>query len=156
MDKNQVLIEYLLTCPTVAMNPLFFNFGKQVDNSNRIVTKGSEIALNKPYIDGSVLKKYTFTIYICKSVSYNPVVKSEGFIDENVADLDEVQEVIEWIKEQNDARNFPNFEECCIIDMVEPLTNEPVLNKMDDSVNPPLAQYSIGIRITYLDTSKAV
>ena len=133
VDKNQALIEYLLTCPTVALNPLFFNFGKQTDNSNQIFTKGSEVAVNRPYIDGSVLKRYTFTIYIYKSVTYNPVVKVEGFVDENVSDLAEVQAVIDWVSEQNELRNFPKFDEWCIIDTVEPLTNEPVLNRVDDS-----------------------
>lgn len=156
MDKNQAIIDYLIECPNVQANPLFFNFGKQSDNNHQIVTKGDDTILNKPYIDGSVMKKYTFTMFIYKSVSYNPVVKIAGYTDENVSDLNDVQALLDWVTEQNDLKHFPNFGNMCIIDSIETTTNSPVLNGVDDSVQPPLAQYSIGIRITYLDQTKMI
>ena len=156
IDKNQAIIEYLSTCPTIANNKLFFNFAEEGNNSNQIVVSGDDVVLNKPFVDGSVLKRYTFTLLIYKSVSYNPVVKMEGYPDENVGDLSDVQTLLDWIVEQNEQLVFPNFGEQCIIESVEPQTNKPILSGVATNVQPPLAQYSIVVRVTYLDKSKRI
>lgn len=156
VDKNQALIEYLIQCPTISKNSLFFNFAEETDNINQVMTHGDDTALDEPYIDGTVLKRYTFTMYIYKAVAYNPVVKSSGYIDENVAEVSDIQELIDWIVEQNENKVFPNFGESCIIESVEPNTNRPTLNGINASAQPPLAQYQVVITITYLDTSKKI
>ena len=156
VDKNQEVIKYLLQCPTVRNNPLFFNFADERDNSNQIVTRGDDTILDKPFVDGSVLKQFSFVMLIYKSVAYNPVVKSEGYVDENVTDLSEVQELLDWVVEQNDNKHFPNFGESCIIESVEPTTNRPQLNGVDTEAQPPLAQYQVIFNIKYLDISKTI
>lgn len=156
VDKNQALIEYLINCPTIKNNSLFFNFAEEKDNSNQIATHGDDKALDQPYVDGSVLRRFTFTMYVYKAVTYNPVVKSEGYVDENVSDVSDIQALIDWVIEQNENKVFPNFGDSCIIESVEPTTNRPVLNGVNVSTQPPLAQYQILIAITYLDTSKMI
>lgn len=156
VDKNQAIIEYLSECPTIANNKLFFNFADEVDNSNQIIVHGDDKALNKPFVDGSVEKQYTFTMFIYKAFSYNPIAKVEGHPDENITDLSDVQTLLDWIVEQNEQLHFPNFGNKCIIESVEPLTNAPVLNGVDAKAQPPLAQYSVVIRVTYLDKSKMI
>ena len=64
VDKNQAVIEYLLSCPAVQDNQLFFNFAEEADDNNQIITHGDDTALNQSYIDGSVLKSFTFTMLI--------------------------------------------------------------------------------------------
>ena len=75
MDKNQAVIEYLLNYPAVSGNSLFFNFAEESDNSTQIVTHGDDTILDETYIDGSVMKVFTFTMLIYKAVTYNPIVK---------------------------------------------------------------------------------
>ena len=48
VDKNQALIEYLINCPTIKNNSLFFNFAEEKDNSNQISTHGDDKALDQP------------------------------------------------------------------------------------------------------------
>ena len=156
VDKNQAIIEYLSECPTVSNNKLFFNFADETANSNQVFAHGDDTVLNKPFVDGSVEKLYTFTIFIYKSVSYNPVAKVSGHPDENVTDLSDAQALIDWVTEQNEQRHFPNFGNECIIDSVESLTNSPVLKGVDAKAQPPLAQYRRVIRVTYLDQSKKI
>ena len=156
MDKNQAVIEYLLQCPSVKNNSLFFNFAKETDNSNQIVTHGDDAVLNQPFIDGSVEKVFTFTMYVYKSVTFNPIVKAEGLVDENVAEVSDIQDLIDWLVTQNDNKVFPNFGTSCIIDSVKPTTNRPTLRGVSTQSQPPLAQYQVVIQITYLDTSKKI
>jgi len=156
VDKNQAIIEYLSACPTIANNKLFFNFAEEGNDSNQILVSGDDVFLNLPYIDGSVMKRYTFTLLIYKAVSYNPIVKIAGYPDENIADLSDVQALLDWIVDQNEQLVFPNFGSECIIESVEPQTNKPILSGVSKDTQPTLAQYSIVVRVTYLDKSKMI
>ena len=99
-----------------------------------------------------------------KSVAFNPIVTeetpkgeiipSELYKNENLEDMEDGQTLIDWIEEQNDNRHFPNFGECCIIESVRTTTSRPILNGVSTSLEPPLAQYSVGLEIVYLDTTK--
>lgn len=156
VDKNESIITYLLGCPVIADNPLFFNFINAKDNNNQIITSGNDTALQVKYVDGSILKEYIFTIVLFKSVSQNAVVKAEGYPDENVTDLADIQSLIDWINEQDSIYNYPDFGEDCRVDSIETLTSIPVLEAVDTSIQPALGRYSIAIRIPYLDTSKMI
>lgn len=156
MDKNQAVIEYLSSCPAIAKNPLFFNFAKAEDNNKQLVAVATDKKVERPYIDGSVLKRYTFTIIDYRSVIYQAVVKEAGYPNENVEELLDVQSIIDWIEEQNSEYNFPDFGEDCVIDEIKALTDTPRLNGVDNSSSPALAKYSVSIQILYLDTSKRI
>lgn len=156
MDKNQAIVDYLISCPAIKNNPLFFNFADIKDNNKQLVTVANEKALDKPYIDGSVLKQYTFTIMDYKSVAYNAIVKLQGYTDENISDMMDVQSIIDWIAEQNNAYSFPDFGDECTVESIEALTDNPSLNGVDTSAQPALAKYSITIRVQYLDNSKVL
>lgn len=154
MDKNKAVINFLITCPVIYNSPLYFNFINAENDNKQFITVANDIAVHQPYIDGSVLKQYTFTLIDFKSVAYNPIVKTTGYDDENVADMLQVQEIIDWITAQNELRNYPNFGSDNYIDNMVVLTDNPNLNSIDTTVSPALARYSITIRITYLDKSK--
>lgn len=156
VDKNQAVIDFLLTCPYVAANPLFFNFIHEKDNNKQFITTGNDRAINRPYIDGTVLKQYTFTIIDFKSVAFNAIVNVTGGTDENVSNMAEVQGLLDWINEQADAHTYPNFGTDCEIEDMIVLTENPNLNGIDSGTNPVLAKYSASIQITYLDKSKAM
>lgn len=154
MDKNQAVINFLIQCPRIRDNPLFFNFAEVEDNSRQIVTMANDRVVNKPYIDGSVLKRFTFTLVDYRTVTYQSIVKLEGYPNENVSELMDIQSVMDWINEQADLHNYPDFGSDCVIESMRTATDEPTLNGVDKSVSPSIAQYSMSIIIEYIDNSK--
>ena len=154
VDKNQAVIDFLLTCPAIRDSYLYFNFTQAEDNNKQIITLANEKALHKQFIDGSVEKQYTFTIIDFKAVTPKPVV--EGRVDENVDDMVQVQDIIDWVTEQSDNRNYPDFGEDNEVEDIRALTDNPNLNGIDSTMSPALAKYSISIQIDYLDTSKVI
>lgn len=152
MDKNQLMVEFLQTCPTIKDNPLFFNFGNVEDNAHQVTINSDDVALQKPYIDGSVKKRYTCSLDSFKSVACIPVV--QGQLDENIEDFADVQELLDWVNEQGENFNFPNFGEDFDIEEMKTLTAKPDLIGVESSLNPPMAIYRIIIQIDYIDNTK--
>lgn len=164
-DKNQAIIDFLLTCPTIQSNPLFFNFLNARNNSKQIITQANDTSLNRNFIDGSVLKRYTFTIIDFRSVSFEAVPRNSDipgtttqtdYVSENVEELFDVQGIIDWINEQADLHNYPDFGNDCLIDEMRCTSENPNLNGVDTSVTPALAKYSMSIQIDYLDKTKTI
>ena len=154
VDKNQAIIDFLLDCPQLAYNKMFFNFINGQDNDKQIITIANDRATQKPFIDGSVMKRYSFSIVDFRSVSYQAIVNVPGHPNENVEEMLDVQGILDWVKAQADARNFPDFGEDCIIDSMITSSETPNLNGVDTSVKPALAKYSMSIFIDYIDNSK--
>lgn len=152
VDKNQAVVDFLLTCPAIRDSYLYFNFTHAEDNNKQILTLANEKTLHKQYIDGTVDKQYTFTIVDFKAVTPKPIV--EGRVDENVDEMFQVQELIDWVTEQNDLKNYPDFGDNCQIEEIRALTDNPNLNGIDSSISPALAKYSVSVQIDYLDISK--
>ena len=156
VDKHQAMLNYLMSCPTVLDNPLFFNFSEAKEDSNQYITTANSETYGTTYIDGSILKYYVFTLLTFKTISYNAVVKTGGYQDENLLEMTEFQEVIDWINEQEDEHNYPDFGTDCIVDSIRCLTANPVLSDVDTSQEPAIATYSVTIQVEYLDTSKQI
>lgn len=158
VDKNQAIINFLINCPQVRDNPLFFNaISVNVeDNNKELITIATDRVLNQSFIDGSVMRQYSFSIIDFRSISYDAVPKVEGIISENVDDMVDVQGIIDWINEQADNLIYPDFGDDCIIDEMVTTTDIPNLNGIDTGVMPAVAKYSITIQIQYLDTRKRI
>lgn len=154
VDKNKAVIDYILQCPQVTNSPLFFNAIKAEDDNKQIVTVANDTNVNKPFIDGSVLKRYTFTVIAFKSVTYNRLVTDGTHSNENVDEMVDVQGIIDWIDEQNDAMNYPDFGNSCNVEEIGATTNIPRTNGIDTTLTPALIKYSVTIQINYLDNSK--
>lgn len=155
-DKNQAVIDFLLECPQIQNNPLFFNVINAKDNDKQIITQSNEKSLNRTFVDGSVMKRFTFTIIDFRSVIYQPLPKVEGYTSENVEEMLDVQGIMDWVNAQADEQNYPDFGNDCQIDSMRTTSENPNLNGVDTSVSPALAKYSMSIQIDYIDTSKAV
>lgn len=155
-NKHQAVIDFLCNCPQIRDNPLYFNFINAKDENKQIITQANDIATHRPYIDGSVKKRYTFTLIDFKSLSYNPIIKSldPAYTNENVEEILDTQAIMDWIREQADIDNYPNFGEDCYIDDMRVTSDIPNLNGIDTRTNPVLAQYSFTIQIDYIDSSK--
>lgn len=147
-----------MQCPQIQNNPTYFNFtdADAEDNSKSIIISTSDKAIDRNFIDGSVLKRFTFTIIDFKSVVYQALPKIPGLVNENVEDMMDVQSIMDWVTEQADNRIYPDFGEHCFIEEVRTTTNNPNLNGVDTHTKPNLAKYSISILIDYLDTSKCI
>ena len=156
MDKNEAVINYLLQCPKILNSPLYFNFISAKDNHKQIITSANDKVMNKRFVDGSVLRKYSFTIIEFKSSAYNPIVKELGYPDENIEDMYDAQGLVDWVEQQDELQNYPDFGEDCIVEKIRTTTDNPVLDGIDASAQPPLAQYSLTIEIDYLDKSKVI
>lgn len=156
MDKNQAVIAWLLQCEGIKDSPLYFNITKAKNGVKGLITLSNDTSINKPYIDGSVLKRYQLTVQDFRSVSENALVRLPDKIalNENVNDFDDVQALLDWIKEQNEKRSYPDFGGECVIEDVSTTTDNPRLDQIDATVTPPLARYSFTITIQYLDISK--
>lgn len=156
MDKNQAVIAWLLQCEGIKDSPLYFNITKAKNGAKGLITLSNDTSINKPYIDGSVLKRYQLTVQDFRSVSENALVRLPDKIalNENVNDFDDVQALLDWIKEQNENRSYPDFGGECLIEDVSTTTDNPRLDQIDATVTPPLARYSFTITIQYLDISK--
>ena len=153
-DKHQAVIDYLLNCPNILNSPLYFNFINVEDDTNQFLTVSNDNYTNVHYIDGSIRKRYTFTITTFKSVNDIAVVKLPNYPNENMADLSAIQTLIDWVKEQNENLNFPDFGEDCIVESIMPTTDEPTFDGIDEQTEPNLAVYSTTIQIEYIDISK--
>lgn len=156
IDKNQAIIDFLLQCPTIQENPLFFNFLNAQSDNKQIIVQANDVSLNKNYIDGSILKRYTFSLIDFRSVVFQPLPKVEGYTSENVEELFDVQGILDWVNEQADSENYPDFGEDCYIDNMKTTSDNPNLNGVDTSVTPALAKYSMSIQIDYIDNAKKI
>ena len=156
MDKNAAMIAYLQTCPAIVNSPLYFNFIHARNDNKQIITLANDKIINKRFIDGSVLKTYAITVVDFKSSAYNPIIQTNVEGNENVEDMDSVQEIIDWIEQQDDLHNYPDFGADCIIESIGANTENPVLDGIDTSSTPILTQYSVTIEVTYLDKSRIV
>ena len=89
-----------------------------------------------------------------KSITDDAIVKLEGFAHENVEELSYIQALIDWIAEQNELQNYPNFGTDCEVDEIRTSEETPKLEAINAQVSPALAMYSVTIQITYVDNSK--
>lgn len=156
VDKEKAIIEYLLQYEPLQNNPLFFNFLDAKNDNKQLVTVANDKITDTPFVDGSVMKRYTFTLMDYRTVVYQAIVKQSGYPNENLEEFLDVQGLIDWITEQNEDENYPDFGEDCIIEEIRTTTNQPNLNGVDTNVKPALAKYSISIVIDYLDISKRI
>lgn len=156
VDKNQAVIDYLITCPQILNSPLYFNFINAKNDTNQFLTSARDSYTNIKYVDGSVLKVYTFTIITFKSAADIAVPKLVGYENENISDMATIQSLIDWIQEQEELKNYPNFGEQCEIDEILTTSDSPNFDGIDEQVSPPLAVYSVSIQIKYIDRSKMI
>lgn len=145
MDFLTPFLNWLLTCPYIRKNKVFLNTLKAQDSNIQIVTQQIARSQSKNFVDGSHLHRVIFTVFDYKSPSFNQLVKTMLENNENVADLLDCGNLIDWVEEQRKTRNFPQFTgnfECYDI-YTEYLT--PSTPTTDNSGNAPLSRFSTPI-----------
>lgn len=160
-DKTQAMINFLLECPQIQDSPLYFNFINADDDSTQFITSANDVAGRRTYIDGSVMKTYTFNIIRFVSIARRAIVQTGEetdtmYGDENIEEFMDTQNFVDWLTTKNEAKEYPDFGDCCVIEEMRALTESFTLDSIDMETNPPLAQYSLSIEVRYLDTSKVI
>lgn len=157
-DKNTAILNFLMGYPDMQTSPLFVNFMNAKDNDVQFLTDSNDVALNRKFIDGSIMKQYTFAIIITKSITDMALAKdtTDGLLSENIDDLADIQAFMDWVNEQGDKQNYPNFGDDCVIEEMHTIAENPSIDGINTEVSPALALYSMEIRIDYIDYSKVI
>lgn len=155
MDKNQAILNFITTYTGIETSPIFINFINAKDNDVQFLTDSNDISLNKKFIDGSVLKQYTFSLVVTKSIT-NTALAKDGILSENIDDLADMQAFMDWVNEQGENQNYPDFGENCVIEEMHTNAENPSIDGINTEASPALALYSMEIRIDYIDYSKVI
>ncbi len=155
MDKNKAILDFITTYEGIETSPIFVNFINATNDDIQLMTSSNDKALNKKFIDGSVMKQYLFTLIITKSITSTAVTK-DILENENVDDIADIQAFMDWVNEQGENRNYPDFGEDCVIEEMHTTSENPSLDGVNNEVSPTLALYSMEIRIDYIDYSKVI
>ena len=154
-DKNKAILDFISTYSGISTSPIFVNFITATNDNVQFITDDNDTALNRPFIDGSVMKRYTFSLVITKSITDLAIAK-DILTNENIDDLADIQALMDWINEQGDNHNYPNFGDKCIIEEMHTTSENPSIDGINTEVSPALALYSMEIRIDYIDYTKVI
>ena len=142
MSKHDAVKAYFVSkVKELAGSMLNFNFSPESPNSISLLTNYSDKG-RKKYITGDALKEYGFSIIIVKEYS------SESD-DLNLEAMNFAQTFMEWLEEQNEKKEYPDFGENCTIEKMENLQNMPNLSGVNYEAG--LARYMIQVRIIYTE-----
>ena len=137
MSKHEAMVEYLKQYPGL-QSFLYFN---------TITDKAGNVSVQTVYSDeweeqditGHGTKRYDFAIIFMAP-------QDQGTSYTNIAKMDDVQNFMDWISEQNELKNLPNFEGCEVYS-IENLQNMPNLS----TVSASAAKYMFQCRVRYYE-----
>lgn len=155
IDKNKAVLNFLTTYPGIQTSPIFVNFINAKDNNIQFLTPDNDKRLNKPFVDGSELKQYTFNLVISKSITDMAIAK-DIMTNENLDDLADIQAMMDWVNEQGENHNYPDFGDKCVIEEMHTTSENPSVDGINTAITPALCLYSMEIRIDYIDYSKVI
>ena len=149
-------INFLLECEYISKNKLFLNAISGDINAIQIVTSEIDRKQDKEFVDGSVLHKVLFTVFDYKSISFNQLVRTMLENNENINDLEDTQNIVDFIVEQEKQRNYPDFGSDYEVEKIEPTYLTPTTPSIDSTGQNPLAKYSIPIVCHVMDYTGAI
>ena len=155
IDKNKATLEFITTYPGIATSPIFVNFINANNDDVQFITDSNDKSLDKKFIDGSVMKQYTFSLVITKTITDMALAK-DILLNENIDDIADIQAFMDWINEQEDNHVYPNVGETFGREEMHTVAENPSLDGINTEVSPALALYSMEIRIDYIDYSKVI
>lgn len=155
-NRYEAMLAYLAGCP--AMEGVFsFQAGNAGSDTIQVLTEAGDAQNNRTFIDGSVEKRFDFTVAFYKPVNHTGYVLDMGTANLNLEGILDVQQLIDWLDAQNAARNYPDFGEKKQIDSVRSMNNEPMLAWIDgEHYSPPIAKYTVTVRVEYIDYTNAL
>ena len=145
MTKHDAMKEYFEPVVNeLAGSVLNFNFSPDSADSIGFLTNYSDKLL-KRYVRVGAEKAYGFSVLVTKDYSTSQD-------DLNLEAMNFVQELMDWVDEQNREKNFPDFGEKCEVKKIENLQNMPNLAE----VNPEegVARYMFQCRVIYFEKER--
>lgn len=135
-DKNTAILNWLYQCKEI--KDIFCLVGEVENNSTTFVPNVSE-EWAKKFNDGTGEKELTFTL-----ITYKDITTEPNSNDNAVMQFD-VEKIMEWIKEQNNIGNYPEFATDEIIFDIEVLENMPNVAGIDEKT----AKFMFAVKINY-------
>lgn len=139
-SKHEAVMTWLAGCPHI--RDLFFNFSQTEDDDTQLIPSESII---EEYNDGSSLRSYE-----CALTRYM-TCSDEPNDEQNIIDLVDFDKVAEWVEDQNDAGNFPEFPEGCSVMEIGVSPNE---SGYIAALEGERARYMIQFSIEYIRERK--
>lgn len=153
MTKNEIMLAYVQRCPGI--NQLYFTAGEARAGNTQITAASVETAAQTAYIDGSRLRHLDYSLIWFRPISIVPVRNpATGQYNQPVAEVDDIQSIIDWVEERNAANDLPDFGEGYVVDSVSCLQAVPQLLGIDTSYSPPMARYTFTLRVEFLDLTR--
>lgn len=144
MTKHEAMQDWLAAKVYELMGKYLY-FNVLLETGVSILTDASETESTEEYIDGSADREYL--CYICLTTE-----QSEETDDVNVAAMNLIDELMAWVREQDEAENYPDFGSDCYIDEVKALQNMAMLaGQSTTDNNSRRMQYRFGIRVKYYE-----
>lgn len=137
--KAVEMLRYLSNYPRL-QSFLYTNTSNDVIGNTSFNTIYGE-TWEKRYLGGHGVKLFDFAITVM-------LPQDSGTSDNNAEQLQVVQDFMIWIDEQDDARNYPNFNGCEIVN-IENLQNMPNFSGVNEAGNT--AKYMFQCRVRYYE-----
>ncbi len=135
-SKHKVLQDWVSTF--LENNYLYFESAEAYPGIRMVVPQYGDYT-DRVDILGYKYKSYTFIF-----IAYEQI--DTGTSDVNVANMELMDEFLEWVETQKEANNFPDFGKNCDEYELVPLQNMANLATVSDN---GLAKYMLGIKIKY-------
>lgn len=139
-SKHNAVWEWLMECPMI--RKMFFNFSKS-DLEDTVLIPSDSIV--EKYIDGSTLRHYDVELVRFMPVSFDANDAA------NITALMDVEALAEWVEQQNEARNFPEFPPG---ETVQEITAMPSESGYVAAQDGSRAKYMIPFQIEYVKEAK--
>lgn len=137
-NYNNAMIEYIKEYPELESFPYFNTSSETAGNTSIQTAYGTTWV--KRYARGHGIKAYDF------AVVYMGQQDSAGTSDINATQMFSVDKFMDWIDEQNKAKNFPAFDGAKVIS-IENLQNQPNFAGVNEAGN--VAKYMFQVRVKY-------
>ena len=135
-NKHEAVWEWLATCPYIG--DMFFAASRGEDGNTMLVPSDQEVTT---YIDGSSLHNYNVALTRFLAFSADPNDNA------NIQDAVDLEAVAEWVEQQVDGGNLPDFPDGETVQDIRVLPNESGYLVAQDMT---LAKWMIQFQIEYL------
>lgn len=134
---HAALWDWFAGCASITR--LFFNFSGTDDGDTVIATSGD--MLLEDYISGMQRRRYAFDL-----IRYLPATFTENDPG-NVDMMEDIDSIVQWVQQQNDAGNLPQFPDGCAAESIEVLDDRTGYVAATDQNR---AKYMIPFAIEYM------
>ena len=138
--RHAAVWEWLMSCPHI--RDMCFNFSTDTPGTTVLMPLtafSDEWKEGRRFIDGSGEKIYTFYLVQFQELT------TESNITKNIDELSDMESIIEWIMQQEEAGNYPAFGPDCTVNEITPLPGAESVDAETETV----ARYMLGVQIEY-------